>query len=154
MLTPPPRISKALDDSLRLNIIPPSTEELIRLLKTLVDFSPPMLYLIDGFDDLDESRLLDMFGVLRLIFADGNPHGSKLALFSRETLGRGIDIQRQLNGITQMHPIRLTLAQLSKDIVQYVEAQVNEQQIRRIITADETLIEDVKRKLITHSEKM
>lgn len=144
----------ALRDVIRINGLPPSIEELTTLLKVLIDSRPPTLYLIDGFDDLDESQLLDMFGVLRRIFADQNPHGSKLALFSRETLGRGIDIERQLVKISQVQSLRLSVADLSKDIAKFVEAQVNEQQLRRAITQNEALVEDVKKNLISHSERM
>lgn len=149
----PPEILKALR-IFKVSGFPPPTDDLVRLLKMLVDYSPPSMYLIDGLDDLDETQLLDMFDMLRRIFAEHNSHGSKLALFSRETLGRGIDIERQLTGLSQVHVLRLTLAHLSKDIARFVEAEVNRQQIRRLITTNEALVNEVKKKLIAHSGKM
>lgn len=154
MLLLPSGQSTALRNVFRPSRLPPSNEEISTLLKELIDSYPPTLYLIDGFVDLDDSQLLDMFSILRRIFGDQNRHGSKLALFSREILGRGINIRRQLNGISQVHSVRLEMADPSEDIAQFVEAQMNEHQTRRIITENENLITEVKRTLISHTKKM
>lgn len=148
------RFSTAINEAFKPERLPPPTEELVDLVKLLIDHFPPSVYIIDGFDGLDELQLQDMFSALRRVFDDNNSHGSKLVLVSREVLGRGIDVNHQLTGLSQVYTIRLTLAHLSNDIARFVEAQVNEQQIRRIITRNEKLLKDIKKKLKANSEKM
>lgn len=134
--------------------VPPATEDLVDLLKLLIDAYPPSLYLIDGFDDLNELQIQDMFGALRRIFAANTQHGSKLVLISREILGRGINVEDQLTGLSQIYSVRLELFHLQADIDKFVEAQVKEQQLRRVITKDESLIKDIKKSLKANSDKM
>lgn len=153
-LTLPKNCSTAVKSVFKLHGIPPDTEDLLGLLKLLIDSFPPSLYLIDGFDDLDELQIQDMFSALRGIFSDQNLHHSKLVLVSREILGRGIDVEHQTTGLLQVHTIRLTLSLLRRDIGTFVEAQVNEQQLRRKITENESLIKDIKKSLKANSEKM
>jgi len=148
------QVHQALHDMFDARKVLPTTDELTTLLKEMVDIFPRTLYLIDGFDDLNESQIQDLFAVLRRIFATGNPHGSKLALFSRESLGRGLDIGEQLAPVPAKEGIRLNLKHLTSDIAKFVDEQVHAQQLRRRITNNESLILEIKEKLKENSDKM
>ncbi len=69
------QVDQALHDMFEARKVLPTTNELTTLLKEMVDIFPRTLYLIDGFDDLNESQIQDLFTVLCRIFATGNPHG-------------------------------------------------------------------------------
>lgn len=148
------KVHQALHDMFDARKVLPTTDELTALLKEMIDVFPRTLYLIDGFDDLDEPQIQDLFAILRKIFVPGNPHGSKLALFARESLGRGLGIDKQLAPIPATEGIRLNLKHLSLDIAKFVDVQVDDQQLRRRITNNESLVLEIKEKLKENSEKM
>jgi len=138
----------------QVQAIPPSTDMLKFILHKLMDETPGVFYLVDGFDDMAEPQIQSFFVLLRTIFRNGNSHGSKLAIFSRETLGRGIDVQKQLSVLEKVSQIRLSLQLLSGDISRFVEALVDEQQLMRKITDDESLLAEIKSKLKANGDKM
>lgn len=150
----PSRVPRALHDMFEARKVLPTTNELTNLLKEMVDVFPRTLYLIDGFDDLDELQIQDFFAILRRLFIAGSPHGSKLALFSRESLGRGLDISEQLAPLPAKKGIRLSLEHLSPDIDKFVDVQVDAQHLRRRITSNEDLVMEIKQKLKENSDKM
>ena len=150
----PSKVSQALRDIFEARKVLLTTDGLTTLFKAMVDVFPRTVYLIDGFDDLEERQIQDLFAVLRKVFVSGNPHGSKLALFSRESLGRGIDIGEQLAPLPTKEGIRLSLKHLSPDIAKFVDAEVDAQQLRRRITRNENLVMEIKEKLKGNSDKM
>lgn len=150
----PHQLDQEIQDAFRKQVLPLSTSQLVLVLRKVIDLSPQMLYLIDGFDDMEESQIQGLFAFLRTTFACDNPHYSKLALFSREVLGRGIEASKSLRTIENMFEIRFSLSHLSDDIAKFVEAQVEEQQLSRTITEDATLIADIKQKLKENGDKM
>lgn len=152
--TLPKEIETELFDMFNGTRAPPSIDNLASLLLKLINKVPRALYLMDGFDHLNEVQIQKFFSVLRTVFGELNSHGSKIALFSRETLGKGIDIEKQLSTLTRIHILRLTLDHLSADIERYVEAQVNEQELKRTLSTNTALVSEIKAKLKAHSDKM
>lgn len=129
----------------------PSLEQLSSLFENVVDMLPGTLYVIDGFDGMVENDILDMFTIIRKCFSSLKLHRSKLALFSREILGRGIDIRAQ---IQHSNFIRLQLRHVQKDIETFVDTRIDLMQLRRIITTNENLISEIREELKANSEKM
>lgn len=132
----------------------PSTDQLATVLQQLIDLAPQSVYLIDGFDDMDEYLIQKLFGILRMFFRPQNPHGSKLALFAREVLGRGIEISNALQTIPHVFRIRLDLKQLAGDIAAFVDAEVDRYRMDKTITTNDDLIREIKQKLKDNGEKM
>lgn len=150
----PAELETALYDTFKPRTQLPSIDDLTFHLNKLLSTTPKALYLIDGYDDLDEIQMQKFFIVLRATFSKHNSHGSKLALFSRETLGKGIDIDKQLSVLPAVNILRLRLEHLRSDISKYVEAQVTDQELKKTISMNKNLVEEIKIKLKEHSDKM
>ncbi|KAK5952743.1 hypothetical protein OHC33_006336 [Knufia fluminis] len=149
-----PALQAEVRATFQSNSLPPTVDGLKTLVQKMADETPGVLYLIDGFDEMAEQQIQQLFVALRNIFRDSASHGSKLIIFSRETLGKGISVRKQLSVLAQVFYIRLSLKQLSGDISRFVEALVDEKQLMRNITEDENLLLDIKSKLKAHGDKM
>lgn len=129
----------------------PPNNVLIALFENVIDRLPGTLYVIDGIEALAEDEILSIFGIIRTCFGQSKQHSSKLALFSREILGRGIDVCKQL---PEIHYLRLGLNHLQKDIETFVDTQVELMQLKRVITQNAELLDEIRAKLKANSKKM
>ncbi|KAL3481008.1 hypothetical protein BJX99DRAFT_194840 [Aspergillus californicus] len=106
---------------------------------------------VDGVDVLEEEEAHSFFRMLRESSQNGFLNGVKLLIFTREILGRGIDLAKQIRNTRVLH---LTICELRGDIRLYVHHEVDRKQEEYSITEDRDLLEEIKRVLIARGEKM
>lgn len=133
---------------------PPTNEKLTSLLGNALRESQNTIVVIDGFDCLEEAQILDFFAMVRELLRTCSSCQCKLALFCRNHLGRGIYANLQLQSLRCVHGIHIRLHHVEQDIRKFVEQSVANNQLRRQITHDESLIDEIKTTLISHSGKM
>lgn len=128
-----------------------SISRVTHLFESLLPWIPDAVFLIDGFDNLSEDYLQHLFSILRNLTGLLQSVGSKIALFGREVLGRGIDINTQLPG---SYSINLKFVNLEADINRFVDVQVERFQLRRNLIQDPALLQQISRTLKLRGQEM
>lgn len=118
-----------------------SLPRIMRLFESVIIAMPNTVFVIDGFDDLAEDQLQTFLSVLRNLTDTMRACGSKIALFGRKVLGRGIGIQAQLPGARS---IDLKFVDIEHDINTFVDVQIERFQAVRNITQNAKLLQDIK----------
>ena len=133
--------------------LPPHVPMLTRVLVKLLVAIGSCYIVLDGLDAMPEAEILHCTRLLREVLETCLAQAGlkiRLLLFCRETLGRGI----RLDKLPETTVITIGVRQVLNDLRTYVEHEINARQIDRAITEDCSLLAEVKQTLITHAKKM
>ena len=125
-------------------------QELTSILSRLLSETTKKVFVIDGYDGLNEEELRVFFELFRKLDPVLKRNGCQVAFFGREILGKGIDIRKQLSACQ----IDIGLSDLKADIEAFVDYQVESFHRERTLTENHHLIDEIKAALKTKSGNM
>lgn len=132
-------------------MIPAASGDLKAIFRELVRLVSRTYYVIDGLDYLNDEDIIKALSLLRELLETCEQHHSKVILFSRRVLGRGINVEKQLPGILTLE---LELKFLEHDITVFVNTEIDERLRDREITTNVEVIAELRRVLKVHADKM
>ncbi|KAE8384965.1 hypothetical protein BDV23DRAFT_176621 [Aspergillus alliaceus] len=129
----------------------PDFEDLKDVFMRLFHYVPGTIYIIDGFDALDHKHGKSLLRLFQSLFCSVKPRQeSRILLLSRDQVPGYINIATFMHGISQIS----TSANVMPDIETYIETSVTDKTMCRKLTDDTTLVEEMKRTLLTESSGM
>lgn len=110
-----------------------------------------IIYVVDGVDALDQEHAKSLLEFFRSLFLDSRAQqGSRILLLSRDQVPGYININTFMPGIRQIS----TSANVMQDIQTYIESSITDKTMRRKLTDDPLLIEEIQRRLLAESSGM
>jgi hypothetical protein len=129
----------------------PDFEDLKDIFILLFYYVPNTIYVLDGFDALNQEHIKGLLTFIRPLFCDPKPpQGSRILLLSREQIPGYINITTFMPGTCQIS----TSVNVMRDIQIYIETSVDDKTMCRKLTDDRSLLDDIKRVLLTESSGM
>lgn len=117
----------------------PDFEDLKDIFTRLFYYVPNTIYVLDGLDALNQEHIKGLLTFIRPLFRDPkSPQGSRILLLSREQIPGYINIATFMPGTCQIS----------------TETSVDDKAMCRKLTDDRSLLDDIKRVLLTESSGM
>lgn len=131
--------------------IQPDFEDLKDIFIQLFPYVSDTIYIIDGFDVLDQKHSNSLLGLIRSLFcSSSSSKGSRILLFSRDQVPGYINVATFMPGIRHIS----TSANVMQDIKAYIETSIADKTMYRKLTDNTVLVEDIKRTLLCDSSGM
>jgi hypothetical protein len=129
----------------------PPESKVSELFFEALTMSAGVYVIVDEVDVLEEEQVRCFFRLFKSAAENGSFDQVKFLMFSREILGRGIDLTKQLSNTTVL-PV--SISNLRGDIERFVHHEVDRKQQECAITKDKTLLDEIKKVLIDRADKM
>ncbi|KAJ6028826.1 hypothetical protein N7540_004402 [Penicillium herquei] len=112
---------------------------------------PDTVYIVDGLDALDQEHAKHLLELFRLLFHKSESQkGSRILLLSRDQVPGYINISTFIPGIRQIS----TSANVLEDIAIYIESSITDKTMRRKLTDDHLLVQEIQQRLLMESSGM
>jgi hypothetical protein len=129
----------------------PDFDDLKDIFIRLFYYVPNTIYILDGFDALDQEHSKSILICFRSLFSSSkSPQGSQLLLLSREQIPGYVDIATFIPEIRQIS----TSPGVRQDIETYIEMSIIDKTMYRKLTEDALLLQEIKQKLLKESSGM
>jgi hypothetical protein len=132
-------------------MVPVAPDDLKAIFQNLVRLASRTYYVIDGLDYLGDEDIIEVLSLLRELLGTCEQHHSKVILFSRRVLGRGINVEKHLPGTLTLE---LEPKFLEHDIAVFVDTEIDQRLRNREITTNSEVIDRLRKVLKAHADKM
>ncbi|PGH01143.1 hypothetical protein AJ79_08014 [Helicocarpus griseus UAMH5409] len=129
----------------------PDIEDLEYVFVRLYRCVPDTIYVIDGFDALNQENCRILLRLIKQLFSDvSDRRGSKCMLLSREQIPGFTNVATLIPGIRQIS----TSSNIMQDIQLYIKTTIDDKTMFRELTNDYNLVDEIKQVLAKESSEM
>ncbi|RAH73770.1 uncharacterized protein BO66DRAFT_408681 [Aspergillus aculeatinus CBS 121060] len=147
----PPDVAHELERFFGRDRRVPDYDDLREIFNLLFSYMPNTIYVLDGLDALEQQECQKMLLLIRATFSSASPpNGSKIMLLSRNHVPGYVNIATFMPWALRIS----TFNHVTQDIEFYIKASIDDKSMLRKLTSDCSLLEEIKRVLLTEASGM